>query len=163
MTYICHTNNGLFTVCNSSTIVCFNATRQQATTALADRDLDDSILDTQAAPEVFWPTLLAAFNTDREAVLMENESLRGSVDALTDFVSDLSAEIEEGQSRRSLEIRIAEIQQILRDRIPAHRKYLSENTIPAFDVNVDSFVMSHLIQTTTLGKELTVLKGLLNG
>jgi len=163
--YISHNTGPLYTVVNAAEIVIFNGTYEQAWNALIEKGVGEPnlILSAENDPSVFLPTLIAAMNVDRETAKVEGEDLRAQLQALTDYVSELSAEMDEQQNKRSLENRIRAIQVTLRDRIPAHRKYLAENTIPNFDTNADSLVLSHLIQTTELGRELTVLKGLLNG
>lgn len=164
MTYISHNNGPLYTVVNAAEIVIFNGTYEAAWNALIEKGVGEPnlILSAENNPAVFLPTLLSAMNADRENSKIQSDELRAHVQALTDFVTELSAELDEQQSTRAMEKRIREIQITLRDRIPAHRKYLAENTTPMFDVNIDSLVLQHLTQTTDLGRELTTLKGLIN-
>src|SRR5699024_7477780 len=92
-----------------------------------------------------------------------NQELQAQIDALSDYAGQLASEIELSQSKELIQKRIVEIERQIRDHIPVHRKWLQANTIPSFDIRIDSKVRQHLIDNSQLGTELKTLKGLLNG
>lgn len=163
---VVYKNGSLVSVCSPAEIVVFNGTEQQAADALIAKGYADPSVILEQPPvdaSVFWPTILSAFNADRESVLAVNAELRSMVDALSAYVGDLASEIELRESKQILQTRIQQLESKINANIGTYRAWLQGNTIPTFDVTKDELVRQVMLRDTSVGKEIIYLKGILNG
>jgi hypothetical protein len=163
---IVYRNGSLVSVCSPAEIIIFNGTDGQAADALIEKGYADPSVILEQPPvdaAIFWPTILSAFNADRQAAIAENSELRGMVDALSAYVGDLASEIELRASKQILQKRIQQLESKINANIDTYRAWLQANTIVIFDISNDELVRQVMLRDTPVGREIKYLREVLNG